>query len=143
MKSSNAIKNSPHTRRHDWIRRFNKAIFNRIMMAFAGKWSYAAVIHHIGRRSGRAYQTPILCRPLGDYFYAPLPYGDGTDWCLNVLAAGECTLTWQNEAYHLTSPVIIGADEALPAFSERIQASLVRNRVVQYLRLARPPVQAG
>ncbi len=43
----------------EWVRRFNKAIFNRLILTFAGRHVYA-VVHHVGRRSGHAYTTPVV-----------------------------------------------------------------------------------
>jgi deazaflavin-dependent oxidoreductase (nitroreductase family) len=52
-----------------------------------------AVLTHIGRRSGRTYQTPLGAHTFGDGVILPLAYGSQTDWYRNVMAAEECTLT--------------------------------------------------
>lgn len=102
---------------------FNRRTLNPLTLRIAGARSrvYAAV-HHVGRRTGRAYTTPVVAEPLGSGFIIPLPYGTDVDWLRNVLAAGGCTLTWNETQYQLDQPEIIPAKDALRAFpwSQRI-----------------------
>ncbi|MGB7165162.1 MAG: hypothetical protein WBD70_18815, partial [Mycobacterium sp.] len=46
-----------------------------------------AALHHVGRRSGREYVTPLSAYPLGDGFVLAVAYPH-VDWSENVLAAG-------------------------------------------------------
>ena len=73
------------------------------------------VLTHTGRRSGRAYQTPLGAYPVGDGFVFALFYGPTVDWARNVLSAGSCTLTWKGRAYPLERPEIVSASVVLPA----------------------------
>jgi deazaflavin-dependent oxidoreductase (nitroreductase family) len=50
------------------------------------------VVHHHGRRSGKAYRTPVNVFPVSGGFVIALPYGRRTDWVRNVMAAGGCTV---------------------------------------------------
>jgi hypothetical protein len=104
-----------------WFRekiiRFNKQTLNPTTLKIAGgRSSVYAAIKHIGRRSGRTYTTPVVAKPLGDGFVIPLPYGSCVDWCQNVLAAGVCTLIWNDQEYTLERPELIGQSRALKAF---------------------------
>jgi len=94
--------------RKDWLRRFNRKVTNPVMMTFAGRRVYT-IIDHVGRHSKKQYHTPVLGQPAGNDFFIPLPYGEDTDWCLNVLAAGSCTAHWNRESYTLVSPQIVNA----------------------------------
>lgn len=58
-----------------------------------------AIVRHIGRRSGKQYETPIVVSPVKDGFVIELTYGYGVDWHKNVLAAGGCTLVWHGKEY--------------------------------------------
>ena len=80
-------------RRNRRIRRFNRAILNPLMLRVADRFhgTYPAVVHHVGRRSGRRYRTPVVAQPIRGGFVIPLPYGTDTDWCRNVRAAGHFT----------------------------------------------------
>ncbi|HET6317792.1 MAG TPA: nitroreductase family deazaflavin-dependent oxidoreductase, partial [Chloroflexota bacterium] len=66
-------------------------VFNRLALPLAGTRAlplYGVLVHR-GRRSGKTYRTPVVVRPTADGFIIPLPWGEGTDWCRNVRAAGE------------------------------------------------------
>jgi hypothetical protein len=102
--------------RKDWLRRFNRKVTNPIMLTFAGRRHYT-VVDHIGRHSKRLYQTPVLGQPTEAGFFIPLPYGEDTDWCRNVLAAGGCTVHWNGRAYRLTSPHIVEQASGEAVFS--------------------------
>ena len=73
-----------------------------------------AVMHHRGRRSGTAYDTPIAIIPTvaKDVFLIGLPWGRDTNWGRNVVAADGATLTWKGREHRATSPRIIDGEEA-------------------------------
>ena len=74
-----------------------------------------AVVHHVGRRSGRPYDTPIDSQRTPDGVIICLVYGAGADWCRNILAAGHCTVTLgDGEVLQLTSPEVITLESAEP-----------------------------
>src|SRR5262247_782864 len=54
----------------------------------AGHIGPYAVVRHVGRRSGRAYATPVWAASRGDDVLIALILGTETDWCRNVRAAG-------------------------------------------------------
>jgi hypothetical protein len=68
-----------------WLRHVNRDIFNRLTLTFAGRHVYA-VMHHVGRRTGHLYTTPVVALPIADGFMMPLLFGADTDWCRNLLA---------------------------------------------------------
>ena len=92
----------------DWVRQFNKRALNPAILSFAGHpLRPYAVIHHVGRRSGQTYATPVNVRPTPEGFIIPLYYGSNVDWCRNVLAAGRCTITWKGNDYPVVEPEVI------------------------------------
>ncbi len=106
-------------RAKDAVRTFNKHILNPVMLLLAGRkhW-YAAVIRHTGRRSGKAYDTPVVADRVPGGFLVPLPYGSGVDWLRNAEAAGGATITAAGRSFDATGPRIVDASEAaeqLPA----------------------------
>jgi deazaflavin-dependent oxidoreductase (nitroreductase family) len=74
-----------------------------------------SALHHVGRRSGRAYVTPLSAYPLGDGFVLAVAYPH-VDWCENVLAAGKCTLTRNGKEYALERPEVIPRAQAMEAY---------------------------
>ncbi len=101
----------------DRIRSFNRRTLNPATLNIAGnRLRIYSAIEHVGRRSGRAYSTPVVAVPFGDGFVVPLPYGTDVDWHRNVQAAGTCTLRWNEQEYALERPELLTQDEALDAF---------------------------
>jgi deazaflavin-dependent oxidoreductase (nitroreductase family) len=85
-------------------------------IAIRGYVTFWAVLRHRGRRSGRAYATPVAIARTPDGFIVPMPFGE-TDWYRNVRAAGGCTVVWRGAEWDLTDPAVIAIDEASPHFS--------------------------
>ena len=118
------------------IRQFNKRVYNPLIRTFAGRWLYA-VVHHVGRRSGKAYATPVVAEPSVKFFFIPLPYGVDADWYRNIMAAGCCSIQWRGQTYELASPQVVAAADALPAFAPLMRISLRAAGIRQYLKLER------
>jgi deazaflavin-dependent oxidoreductase (nitroreductase family) len=113
--------------------RVNKHVLNALMMRWAGRGSYPALIHHIGRRSGKAYATPVMVQATPEGFVIPLPYGADTDWCQNVRKAGTATLEHKGESFTVVDPQVIDAEAALPLLSSRRRRAVQRIHVAQFL----------
>jgi deazaflavin-dependent oxidoreductase (nitroreductase family) len=98
----------------EWMRLFNKRTLNPAILKFAGqKGKIYSVVHHVGRRSGKSYTTPVAAALTADGFVIPLPYGKDVDWCRNVLAAGQCTIEHRGEHYTVGEPEVIDGATAL------------------------------
>src|SRR4051794_25283430 len=71
-------------------------------------------MHHVGRKSGTAYATPIAVIPTAskEIVMIGLPWGPVTNWARNVVAAGGATLTWKGRDHRLTEPRILEGAEA-------------------------------
>ena len=74
------------------------------------------LLTHVGRRSGRIYQTSLGTNLYGDGFLLPLGYGPHTDWYRNLMAAGVGTLGWKGSTYWLERPELISGPEAIRAW---------------------------
>ena len=96
----------------DAIRQFNKRVLNPVMLLVAGHrhW-YAAVIHHVGRRTGRPYATPVVAERTPGGVIIPLPYGT-VDWLRNARAVGRVRATVHGETLDLVDPRVIDAAAA-------------------------------
>lgn len=96
-----------------------------------------AVVHHVGRQSGRAYSVPVAIAATGTHMFIPVPFGPGTQWVQNVMAAGSCTVAWKGRDSMATEPVLVGRDEASAAFN-RLERPLIRAAGLElFLRLRR------
>lgn len=120
------------------LARFNRVVTNRITYPIARTLPGFGIVLHTGRKSGRAYRTPVNAfRTPGGYLIA-LTYGADSDWTRNVLAAGGCELLTRGRIVALTDPAIVPAEQhdALPAV---VKAVLARINVRDYLELTRRP----
>ena len=87
------------------VRRFNRTFGNPHQMKTAGKpGAYASVIRHVGRTTGRSYETPMVPFATEDGFVIALPYGSGTDWLKNVMASGSATIVHEGNTYQVDQP---------------------------------------
>lgn len=113
--------------------------FNRLALRVSGhRWfPLYAVVEHVGRKSGRAYEVPVALIVAPDRFVVCLPFGRGTNWARNVLAAGGCTIRWKGAVHHLTSPQIVGPDVALPLANRLERFMIPRLGFEEFLLLDR------
>ena len=121
--------------------RFLARFINPLTLLIAGRtWMpVVGVLRHRGRRSGRAYATPLGMRPLGDSFYMPRTFGEDAAWYLNVEAAGWCVVTYRGRDYTLVDPQVVDYATAAPAFPryELWQFRLVG--IIEFLRMRIAP----
>ena len=67
------------------LRRLTQMTRPLAMRSAGTEQSNNSVVRHIGRRSGRSYETPVVAVEHDDNFLIALPYGTRTDWAKNVL----------------------------------------------------------
>lgn len=120
------------------VRRMNRAVMNPRQMKSAGTpGAYAAVIRHVGRNSGKQYETPIGVTPFEDGYVVALPYGPGTDWMKNLMAAGSATLVYEGETIAVDQPRVVPIDTMVHAFKASDRRSFAAFGVSECLVLHR------
>lgn len=104
------------------VRKFSR-LFKRTMMKTAGTpGAYASIVKHIGRTSGRSYETPVQAIKTADGFVIALPYGSRSDWVRNVLANGRATIVHEGATYDVEQPALIplaSVERAFPPSDQR------------------------
>jgi deazaflavin-dependent oxidoreductase (nitroreductase family) len=90
--------------------RVNRVVTNPIMRPMARRVPPWAIVHHIGRRSGTAYRSPVVAFSTGDGFVIPLAYGVERDWVRNVLASGSFELERAGRRITVTNPTVRPGD---------------------------------
>ncbi|MBV8346577.1 MAG: nitroreductase family deazaflavin-dependent oxidoreductase [Mycolicibacterium sp.] len=63
-----------------------------------------ALLTHVGRRSGRTYQTALGACGYGDGLVLPLGQGPQSDRYRNVMASGTAQLAWKGQTHLLERP---------------------------------------
>ena len=104
------------------IKSYNKYVFNPVMLRFAGRSGVSAIVHHVGRRSGTPYATPVIAHQFDEDVIIPLPYGTDVDWLRNVLAAGQVTVDLNALSLRVEEPAIVDIDNVIGF----LPASMVR-----------------
>jgi deazaflavin-dependent oxidoreductase (nitroreductase family) len=134
---------SPTRRSQPSAIRIATRLLNPLTMLLAGTrfLPLYGVINHRGRRSGKAFRTPIVVQPTSDGFVVPMPWGEGTDWYRNVRAAGECVIRWKGHDYTLVDPEVINTTDpaAEAGFNNFERAAMVRFGITRALRLRHEP----
>jgi deazaflavin-dependent oxidoreductase (nitroreductase family) len=98
-----------------------------------------AVIHHVGRTSGKQYAFPIVSLRTEGGFLIPIPFGDATQWVRNVLAAGSSTLTWRGRDHLVVNPRVIDWSEARPRVNPVLRAIVPIVGIRSFLRVDDSP----
>jgi deazaflavin-dependent oxidoreductase (nitroreductase family) len=89
------------------VARFNRRVLNHLMIPLARRLPGFAVVHHVGRSSGRSYRSPVNLFRRGDEFTITLTYGADADWVRNVRAAGGCEVATRGRGLRLVEPELV------------------------------------
>ena len=116
------------------VRPFTRRFVNPVTRRFAGRLAGFALLTHVGRRSGRAYTTPINVFRRGDRYLFALTYGSGVDWVRNVIAAGGCEVVTRGRSIRLVDPELVH-DPTLALMPLPVRLFLRPMRVTEVLRL--------
>ena len=99
------------------LRRINRVFTNPLMRTFAWLVPPLAVVHHVGRKSGRPYRTPVVAFPSSKGFVIPMTYGRDVDWARNLLAAHGGEVEQRGRRVALRNPRVVAfgaAEKHLP-----------------------------
>ncbi|MEV0334383.1 nitroreductase family deazaflavin-dependent oxidoreductase [Nocardia sp. NPDC050717] len=114
-----------------WWGHINKRVFNPRAVK-GGKWP---VLTHVGRRSGRTYQTPLDAFPVDGGYLFVLVYGARSDWVRNILAAGSARLRVEGAEVALTAPRLVDEAEAFAAMAPDAARPPKLLRISEFLRM--------
>jgi len=107
---------------------------NPFIVPMARRVRPLAVIHHVGRRTGRPYQTPVMAFPTPGGWVVALVYGADVQWLQNALRSGGVALTRSGERHQVSQvrqlDTVAGAP-LLPAWARAVmRAAYVRDYVL-------------
>nr|HET6902308.1 nitroreductase family deazaflavin-dependent oxidoreductase [Ktedonobacteraceae bacterium] len=113
-----------------------KNVINRLTIRNAGSAkSPFAILRHVGRRSGKSFETPIMVAPLGEDFVLALTYGSKVDWYRNLQANGKGTLIWHGKSYTIEKLEPLDRSIGLPAHHLHEQVILRILNVQHFVRV--------
>jgi deazaflavin-dependent oxidoreductase (nitroreductase family) len=119
------------------VRRISRAMKPFAMKSAGRPGAYASVIRHVGRTTGRPYETPVGAVATDDGFVIALPYGSNTDWLKNVLVSGSATIVDEGNTFRVDQPEIVATALAAPLFPPEELRTLRLFGVDQCLRVRR------
>jgi deazaflavin-dependent oxidoreductase (nitroreductase family) len=103
-----------------FLRGVNRSFTNPLLGTVAWIVPPLAVVHHVGRRSGRSYRTPVVAFRSRDGVVIPMTYGRDVDWARNLVHAGGGELERLGGRVRLRRPRIVdlrAAEPRLPALA--------------------------
>ena len=113
--------------------------FNRLTLALARRGiGPLMLVRHVGRKSGRTFETPILHARVAGGFVAVLVYGTGVSWYRNLRAAGHGVVVRGRREYEIDGIEPYPTEAGLRAFALPIRLFLrtLRRSEFRLLRIA-------
>jgi hypothetical protein len=95
------------------------------------------VLRHIGRKSGTAYEIPIVALPTKGGFLIPLPFGEGTQWLKNIQASDRAGLRHAGHDYAIDHPELIDLETAGPDLPGWVRFASRRVGIGRFVRMHR------
>ena len=113
----------------------------RIARSSSGPFS---IVRHVGRRTGKVYETPIIVSPVSDGFVIELTYGPDVDWHKNILAAGGCTLIWHGDEYAIDRIEPLDPETGRAAFplAQRLILRMLGRKHFEKMKIHGPDTEA-
>ena len=75
-----------------------------------------SLVRHVGRKSGRTYETPVILVKTPEGFIAELTYGEGVNWYRNIVAAGGCVVVHHGREFRIESIESCSAERGQNAY---------------------------
>ena len=97
-----------------FMRHVNRVFTNPVLGTVAWIVPPLAIVHHIGRKSRRAYRSPVVALPSRTGFVIPMTYGRDVDWARNLVAAGHGEVEQLGRRARVGNPRIVGFEVAEP-----------------------------
>ncbi len=120
------------------VRRTGRATKPFVLKSSGTPGGIASVIRHVGRTTGRRYETPVQAVATDDGFVIALPYGPNTDWLKNVLANQSATIVHEGNTYEVDQAKVVPMSVAASHFAPKDQRTHRLFRVEQALLVLQP-----
>jgi deazaflavin-dependent oxidoreductase (nitroreductase family) len=96
------------------VAKFNRRITNPLAVRFGGWAPLNGTLEHVGRKSGKTYQTPLNIFETTDGFVIPIGYGLESHWVQNALAGGPLTVHKAGRTIPVVDARIVSKADAEP-----------------------------
>ena len=103
--------------------------FNRLTLALARRGiGPLMLVRHVGRKSGRTFETPILHARTREGFVAVLMYGTEVSWYRNIRAAGRGVVVRGSHEYEIDGIERYPTEAGMRAFALPLRLFLKATR---------------
>ncbi|GAA5202587.1 nitroreductase family deazaflavin-dependent oxidoreductase [Microbacterium jejuense] len=104
-------------------------------LARAGKGPFS-LVRHVGRKSGRTFETPVMLAAVAEGLIAELTYGPQVNWYRNIVAGGGEVLH-RRRWYRIAAVEPYPADAGRRAFGRgpRVVLTILRRHEFRLLRV--------
>jgi deazaflavin-dependent oxidoreductase (nitroreductase family) len=96
------------------VAKFNRRITNPLAVRFGGWAPLNGTLEHVGRKSGKTYQTPLNIFETADGFVVPVGYGLESHWVQNALAGGPLKVHKAGRTVQVVNARIVSKVDAEP-----------------------------
>jgi deazaflavin-dependent oxidoreductase (nitroreductase family) len=96
------------------VAKFNRRITNPLAVRFGGWAPLNGTLEHVGRKSGKTYQTPLNIFETADGFVVPIGYGVESHWVQNALAGGPLKVHKAGRTVQVVNARIVSKVDAEP-----------------------------
>ena len=103
------------------VRKSGRATKRFVLKSAGAPGGIASVVRHVGRTTGRRYETPVQAVATDGGFVIALPYGANTDWLKNVVTSGTATIVHEGSTFLVDQPELVAMTVAAPHFSPKDQ----------------------
>lgn len=107
-----------------FMRQVNRVFTNPLMGTVAWLLPPLAVVHHVGRSSGRDYRTPVVAFRSAGGFVVPMTYGRDVDWARNLAKARGGELVQLGRRFTLRNPRVVSGAVAYPHLPAGVREAL-------------------
>ena len=115
---------------------YHKHVTNPVMVRFfSGRSAHAALLHHVGRRSGKVYSTPLTAHRSEDTIIVGLPWGTEVDWLRNLQAAGQGVVELAGRSFTIDEPEVVPVDSVIALLPSSLARLFQLHDTKQALRL--------
>ncbi len=118
-----------------FMRRVNRVVTNPILGSVAWILPPLAIVHHVGRKTGKRYRTPVVAFATASGFVIPMTYGRDVDWGRNLVHAGGGEIVQIGQRHVLRRPRMVDRDTAYPHLPIGIRSALWKANLPGYVLL--------
>lgn len=119
----------------NFMRYVNRVFTNRLLGPIAWLVPPLAVIHHRGRKSRRAYRTPVAAFRTPTGYIVPMTYRRDVDWAQNLMAAGGGAIVRLGQRHAFVNPRIVDGEAAAGHLPWPVRPFLLAARLPGFMLL--------